>query len=135
MNVVISSSGTLELPGSGLRTIRFDVVSNGCMIFGECYGDRKLLFAGENRKGVKGVIDGRFLEIYLSKKDGVAALALPELRNPVDGVEWFGDESYTDLDPKPFGTISPEIQAVMDRMNRNAIIREQALLRALGQRE
>lgn len=60
-------------------------------------------------------------------------LDIPALR-PVETDAWAGLPSMTDLEPKPFGSVSPEVQAVIDQMNRNALVREQALLRALQQR-
>lgn len=60
-------------------------------------------------------------------------LDIPGLR-PLDAAGWLNEPSLTDLSPRPYGQISPEIQAVMDQMNRNAIVREQAMLRALQRR-
>lgn len=57
---------------------------------------------------------------------------IPSLRQLEPG--WIDDGSFTDLSPKPPGQIPYEIQVVINAMNRNAIVREQAMLRALGHR-
>lgn len=66
--------------------------------------------------------------------DNVMVLDIPALRS-LDHDGWINEPSLTDLSPKPFGMVSPEVQAVIDMMNKNAIIREQRMLKALQQRQ
>lgn len=120
----------LDLAAVEPRRLRFTVRSGGCSILcGESKADAMLIYSGSGEATVRASVFGSRLFILPYSKDGLVTIDVPELREAVAG--WLYEPSLTDLEPKPFGAVSPEIQAIMERMNRNAIIREQALLRAL----
>lgn len=120
----------LDLAAAEPRKLRFTVTSGGCSILcGHGKDDAVLVYSGSGVATVRAKVYGSRLFILPYSKDGLVSVEVPELREDVVG--WLDEPSLTDLEPKPFGAVSPEIQAIMDRMNRNAIIREQALLRAL----
>lgn len=131
--VTLRGSGRVELPVSVARMLSFKVRSAGCQIFvGDSLETAELVYAGSGDASVKAAVSGGAMLIVASEKNAAVRLEIPELRASVVG--WTDEPSLTDLSPRPFGAVSPEIRAVMDAMNRNAIIREQAMLRALGQR-
>ena len=122
----------LDLAAVEPRRLSFTVASGGCSILcGNGIDDAALIYSGAGRSRVTASVYGSRLFILPYSKDGLVSIEVPELREAEAG--WTYEPSLTDLEPRPFGAISPEIQAVMDRMNRNAIVREQALLRALRQ--
>lgn len=125
-------SGRVHLASADLRRLSFSVVSTGCAVYlsGESASDLQLVYAGEGQAVVRLTCEASALWVELSE-GGSAVIEVPELRTDIVG--WTDEDSLTDLSPRPYGAISPEIKAVMDQMNRNAIIREQAMLRALGQ--
>lgn len=125
----LDESTRIELAAYGPRKISFRIQTTGATVIAENGDDRVILFAGAGKAKVSGFITGPSLFVSLSKGN-VAHLDIPELRENEAG--WMDGPCFTDLNPKPRGTVSPEIQAIMDAMNRNAIIREQAMLRALG---
>lgn len=128
--MTISETTEIKLPRAERRKFRMNV-TGPCAIFGAGkYGN--CIYHGFGSAKVNTVIEGDAI-LVVPQKGATVTLFIPELRDLT--VEWANSESYTDLSPKPFGTISPEIQAIIDKMNRNAIIREQAMLRALGNRE
>lgn len=127
---VMRGAQRLDLASAEPRRLRLQVVSAGVSILcGESEDDAALIYSGSGRAVVRASVSGSRLFILPYSKDGLVGLEVPELREAEAG--WTHEPSLTDLEPKPFGAISPEIQAIMDRMNRNAIIREQALLRSL----
>lgn len=132
MRLTLRKNDTVELASSERRRFSMMVETTGCTIIGKRDGADVLLFAGVGVAQVRGVIEGNEITVTMNNP-GITVLDIPELR--ADFPEWIGGESYTDLEPRPITTIAPEIQAVIERMNRNAIIREQALLRSLGQRD
>ncbi|QXP08681.1 MAG: hypothetical protein [Arizlama microvirus] len=127
--ITISEDGTVQLAAALRRKLSITVVSNGCTIADE-WG--QLLYAGVGKAKIKVNTPTSALLVQVAD-GGTATLSIPELRTSEPG--WTFEPSMTDLEPKQMGAISPEIQAVMDHMNRNAIIREQAMLRALGKRQ
>lgn len=122
----------LDLAAAEPRKLRFTVTSGGCSILcGNGKDDAALVYSGAGCATVRATVYGSRLFILPYSKDGLVSVEVPELREAEPG--WTNEPSLTDLEPPPFGAISPEIQAVMERMNRNAIAREQMLLRALRQ--
>lgn len=134
-NVFAESVESVQLPVSEPRKLRFRVFSSGVSIMvGSSADDAVLIYSGMGYARVSEAVEGDQLFLVPWTSQGIARLDIPELRNvDPEAAGWTNEESLTDLSPRPYGMISPEIQAVMDRMNRNAIIREQALLRSLGQ--
>jgi len=131
--VTLRGSGRVDLPVTVARTLRLSVMSSGCAIFvGDSLETAEMIYSGSGAAKIKAAIKGGVLLVVAAEKNGFVQLDIPELRAPVVG--WTDEPSLTDLAPRPFGAVSPEIKAVIDQMNRNAIIREQAMLRALGQR-
>lgn len=131
MKHIVRGAGRIDLAALGPRRIRLEVLTMGAMIVaGSSLETGDLIFAGEGRHTVKAAIEGGSLFVVPFDKNNPTVLDIPELRGFEAG--WTDEPSLTDLSPRPLGAVSPEIQAVMDRMNRNAIIREQAMLRALG---
>lgn len=134
MNDVFAATGprVIDLAGHWNRRLSLRVMSDGLMIIAnQSDGDQVPIYCGAGSGRVK--VSGPFVSLSVEPKSKLPwVIQIPELRT--DEVGWLNSESYTDLDPKPFGRISPEVQAIMDQMNRNAIIREQAMLRALGNR-
>lgn len=135
MKLAFTGPQDIALPVATYRKVGFTILSGGCAVIAQtAEGDSELIYAGAGKAKVKVSSAAARLLIRPFQKDGAVALDVPELRDIVGEAGWRNEPSLTDLSPKPFGMISPEIQAVMDAMNRNAIIREQAMLRALGRR-
>lgn len=123
----------VPLASSEARFLALNVNSSGVIItVGDDAADAAVVYAGTGRAKVKVLVEGGTLWARPLGKDMVLDLEIPELRWDEGG--WLDEPSLTDLQPRPFGGVSPEIKAVMDYMNRNAIIREQAMLRSLGNR-
>lgn len=122
----------LDLAAAEPRRLRFTVKSGGCSILcGHGKDDAVLVYSGAGEATVRAKVHGSRLFILPYSKDGFVSVEVPELREVEAG--WLDEPSLTDLSPRPFGTVSPEIKAVIDQMNRNAIAREQMMLRALRQ--
>lgn len=120
----------LDLAAVYRRMLRVNVQSAGVSILcGNDKDDADLIYSGSGSAVVRAMVAGSRLFILPYQENGIWQIEVPELRFVEPG--WLREPSLADLNPPPFGQISPEIQAVMDRMNRNAILREQALLRAL----
>ncbi len=129
----LRGSSAITLPVTVARMLRFSVVSSGCSIYvGQSLEDCDLVYSGTGAATVKVPVRGNTLLVIADEQNAAVRLDVPETREEEAG--WLNEPSLTDLNPRPFGTISPEIKAVMDQMNRNAIAREQALLRSLGNR-
>lgn len=121
------------LAQSGSRFLSFTVNSSGvAVLVGDTVEDAVIVYAGTGKAKVKALVDGGVLWVKPLGKEMICSIDIPEIRK--DEAGWHNEPSLTDLAPRPFGAISPEIRAVIDQMNRNAIIREQAMLRALGSR-
>lgn len=130
---VMRGAQVIDLIAAEPRKLSLRVKSSGCSILcGEDEFEASLIYSGVGAARVCGAVEGSRLFVLPYAKDGLVEIDVPELRQADAG--WLNEPSLTDLEPRPFGSISPEIQAVIDRMNRNAIIREQALLRSLGAR-
>lgn len=123
----------IELASDQLRKLRFTIMSDGCAVFLVDAEGSELVYAGSGSGNVRVSTSATHMQVRPFRKEGVIRLDIPELRD-LDSVNWLNEPGFTDLSPRPYGQISPEIQAVMDQMNRNAIVREQAMLRALQRR-
>jgi hypothetical protein len=124
---------SLDLAATEPRRLSFKVRSAGCSILcGNNEDDAQLIYSGSGTAHVRVTVFGSLLFILPFSKDGLVAVEVPELRD--EPVGWTNEASLTDLAPRPFGQISPEVQAAIDQMNRNAIVRELAMLKALRQR-
>lgn len=133
MQVQIDGAGMLDLPVSHKRRLSLRVCGENVAVFwGFGPDDCQIIHVGSGIYKVRAVGAGDKLIVATGNGRGVVWLDVPELRDAEVG--WLGTPSLADLSPKPFGQISPEIQAVIDQMNRNAIAREQAMLRSLGRR-
>lgn len=107
---------------------RFDFVTEGCSIYGLVDGaDGDLLFCGKGKGHVIFGGEGRSLLFCGRGHTSVLDWAL----RPVT-VE--AGESMAQIMPERH-RMSSEMAAVVAQMNRNAIFREQAMLRALGSRQ
>lgn len=122
----------IDLAGEHHRKVRFSIRSSGVVVYGvRADGDLELLYAGSGAAKVRAAGPFKALSIEPSGKLPWQ-IEVPELRDT--SATWTDDVSFTDMEPKPVGQLSPEVRAIMDQMNRNAIAREQAMLRALGRR-
>lgn len=127
---VMRGAQRLDLIAAHPRRLSIKVKSTGCSILcGNSEDDAAVIYTGSGVASVSAAVEGSRLFVLPYAKDGLVDIEVPELREAEAG--WLNEPSYTDLSPPPFGAISPEIQAVIDRMNRNAVIREQQLVRAL----
>lgn len=133
----VVGTAVLAFGDVGARRVTVDFVSTGANIYletesedGEC--SRLLMFSGFGSGSVAFIANASsFLRI--DQEDGAhTSVRIPELR--AFGAGWRRTASFTDLEPKRPGAVSPEVQAVIDQMNRNAIIRETKLLAALDKR-
>lgn len=125
------------LPDRGERRVVVDLVSQGASVFlsmldkeGETV--RLLLWCGQGEASLQFVAaDGMQLEVD-QDADAVTSVRVPEFRDM--SAPWVKSASFADLNPKPRLSVSPEVQAVIDQMNANAIRRETILLQALERR-
>lgn len=133
MEATFTGQQILELASDKFRKLRLKIVSDGIAIMGEnAEGYRHTIYVGGGKADIRVRTDAN--RLYLMPSNEMEfTISIPELRDNVAG--WRNEPSLTDLTPKPVGTISPEIAAIMEQMNRNAIIREQKMLKALGQRQ
>lgn len=120
----------VPLASGRFRNLSFQVQSTGCVVsLGSSKDTASVVYSGD---GWAEVFTSTSATHLFAEGAGIV-LMIPELREHTFA-GWSNEPSLTDLEPRPLGAISPEIQAVMDRMNRNAIIREQAMLASLGRR-
>jgi len=134
----VVGSASVDPPVGALRRVSVDLVSEGASLFlihspdddGEF--SRSLLWAGQGLAHVAFAIGGPSQLVVEQREHSSTAFRIPELRS-LDA-PWRCTPSFADLDPpKPF-TVSPEVEAVVAKMNQNAIRREMLLLQALDAR-
>jgi len=112
----------LGLATADSRSLVLKVNSTGCVILvGHDPETAEVVYAGSGKAKVKACVEGATLWVKPLGKELVCDIEVPELRHETAG--WCNEPSLTDLEPRPYGTISPEIKAILDQMNRNAIIR------------
>lgn len=72
-------------------------------------------------------VEDDFLAIVADRKDGLTTLTLDAFA--FDRVEpgWTEGESFVQLDAKDRNAVSPEVQAMLERMQRNMLYREERL--------
>nr|QJB21352.1 MAG: hypothetical protein [Microvirus sp.] len=135
----VVGSSEVDLPKALLRRVEIDLISEGASIYlasgvDEETGEvsRSLLWCGVGSARVVVAVEGEAKLVVEQQQFFSTAFRIPELR-AVDAA-WRRTASFADLDPpKPFA-VSPEIEAVVNRMNQNAIRREMLLLQALDRR-
>lgn len=107
--------------------LTLEVVSTGASIFIVIGDERTVIYSGEGYTSVAFATDGPFTVSV----EGHHAGAVTSLRWPRDrslDAAWRHGDSFVQLEPKPV-SVAPEIQAMMDNLQRNAAKRE-AMLRA-----
>lgn len=126
MRDTVTEETEVGLPASGKTWIRL-------WGSGQVFTGQGMLVASGNFSGQKVRLEVEDETLcFVPDAGNCLTFDIPSLRQSEPG--WVDDGSFTDLSPKPPGQIPYEIQVVINAMNRNAIIREQAMLRALGQR-
>lgn len=134
----VRGSATLDLVDGPSRRVEIDLISEGAALFayiprgedGEL--ERLLLWCGRGTARVVLAVTGKVVLGLEQDAERVTSVRVPEARS-LD-VAWRNTPSFTDLDPpKPF-TVSPEMEAMIQRMNANAVRREMMLLQALDAR-
>lgn len=135
--VSVCGPSEMALPDLGQRRVTVEVITGGCNIFLSSWnGDgevrRLLVWSGFGRGGFS-FVAGSGQALSVSQGEGEhSSLHIPELRSME--VAWRRTASFADMEPKRPGTISAEMQAVIDQMNRNAIRREAIMMQALKNR-
>lgn len=134
----VIGSAQVDLSDAALRRVSVDLISEGAALFllhamnGDGEFSRSLVWAGRGSASIGVAVEGP-AQLFVSQPEhGATAFRIPELRS-LDA-PWLRSPSLAELDPpKPF-EVSPEIQAVVNKMNQNAIRREMLLLQALDAR-
>lgn len=135
----VVGGASITLPDAGLRRVQVDLIAERASLFlgfvvdpDEGEVGEVLVWSGTGRANLTLSVSGAAEVIVRQDDDAAMAIRIPELRDL--SVEWRRTPSFADLEPPKPRTVSPEVQAVMDRMNQNAIRREMLLLQALENR-
>lgn len=121
---------TVTVAGDGPRPLRFEGVTEGASV--RVIDDRgaTLVFTGVGRFDVDcGVMGETVIEI---DGDGSTSIRVEGVKPREVG--WTDGPSITDLEPKRFGDVSPEIAAMFQTMQVNMLAREARLLEEIKKR-
>lgn len=114
----------VPFPGDGSRPLRFEGVTEGASV--RVIDDRgaTLVFTGVGRFDVDcGVVGETVVEI---DGDGTTSLRIEGVKPREVG--WTDGPSITDLEPKRFGDMSPEVAAMFQTLQANMLAREARIL-------
>lgn len=128
----------LEIADRGPRRFDVSLISQGCTItVVEDNEATTLVFHGEGWERISfGIAGAAHVHVDAWKPNFLSSFLWPHAREGVD-VGWRNAAPYTQLDLKDRNAVNPEVQAMMDAMQRNMLKREAALRaefeRKLGQ--
>lgn len=119
----------------GPRKLRIEVVTQGADVYVDEGGRGVLVASGRGYLRADVGVAGAAAVVVSPQEDceDTAIRVLGGRLLPLAG--WVDDASFTDLEPAPRGTVSPEVQAMFATMQRNMLMREARLLEAIRSRE
>lgn len=121
----------LPVAGDGPRPLRFEGVTEAASIY--VHDDRGicLVFSGHGDFEVDiGIVGEGVVQV---EGEGTTSIRIEGVKPRATG--WRDGPSIADLEPKTFGTISPEVQAMFEQMQRNMLAREARLIEQLRKRD
>jgi len=98
------------------RRVEMHVISQGVSVF----INEKLVAHGEGYQIVDVGVDAPQITVrFAQKPKGCTSVRLEGVGPREAG--FYGGPSFTDTEPKPIGSVSPEVQAMFDTMQRNML--------------
>ena len=122
----VNGSGEFAAPDEGARRVSIPVVTEGgTFIVQDGNGAQTLVGYGEGKMQLDFAVSGAFTLLVVA--DGMTSLLLPWQRDVDAG--WENGDSFVQVELKSREEVSPAVRDMMERMNRNFMLRE-ATLRA-----
>lgn len=117
-------SATIPFGNLGPQPLRFEGVTQGATVSVVHDGGTTVVFHGEGRFEVDCGVTGPSTIVLEGK--GLTSLRIEGVKPRAVG--WDPEEaSFTDVEPKPFGSVAPEVEQMFRVMQRNMLAREAAL--------